>query len=100
VVHVKPAEPDHVEAITKLLEETDAFYRVTVFDPFGQRAGLLMRSLCEVAVRHKCSRVEWMTDTDNPDAQRFYEALGVPRDSSKIFYRLAGEGLRQAAETP
>lgn len=59
---------------------------------------LLMRNLYELAVKHECSRVEWMTDLDNPDAQRFYRELGVSIDESKLFYRVEGEGLRRAAE--
>lgn len=160
MVSVTPARPDHIEAITALLEETDVFYGVTEFAPFEQRAdqvrealfggvpaaqmllawdenqlvGLasysflwpaadvtrslfvkelyvaktywrsgvgrtLMQSLFEVAMQHDCSRVEWMTDEDNPGAQQFYEALGVMRDSTKIFYRLDGEELRRAVGT-
>jgi ribosomal protein S18 acetylase RimI-like enzyme len=47
----------------------------------------LMRALYEAAAQHECSRVEWMADSDNPGAQRFYEALGVLPESSKIVYR-------------
>jgi ribosomal protein S18 acetylase RimI-like enzyme len=59
---------------------------------------LLMKNLFEIAVKHDCSRVEWTTDSDNPNAQRFYELLGVPQNSSKLFYRLGGEALLQAAK--
>lgn len=158
MVHVSPAQPEHVKAITALLEETDAFYGVTEFGPFDQRVGqvrealfgsvpaarmllawdenqlvglasysflwpaadltrslflkelyvakphwrsgvgsVLMHRLFELAVEHDCSRVEWMADEDNPGAQHFYEAIGVQPESSKIFYRLSDERLRQAA---
>jgi GNAT superfamily N-acetyltransferase len=50
--------------------------------------GFLMQSLLDVALQHHCSRVEWTTDEENPDAQEFYEALGAQRHASKIFYRL------------
>lgn len=60
---------------------------------------LLMRSLYEIAVKHDCSRVEWTTDQDNAEAQRFYAELDVPVNESKLFYRLEGERLRQAATT-
>jgi GNAT superfamily N-acetyltransferase len=51
----------------------------------------LMHALYEVAAKNECSRVEWMTDKFNADAQRFYEdLLGVPPDASKVFYRLEG----------
>ncbi len=59
---------------------------------------LLMHSLCQTAVKHACSRVEWTADQHNADAQAFYSALGVPMDKSKLFYRLEGEQLRQAPE--
>lgn len=51
---------------------------------------LLMSTLFEVAVKTGCSRVEWMTDKDNPDAQAFYDGLGFPRYPSKVFFRLQG----------
>jgi GNAT superfamily N-acetyltransferase len=55
---------------------------------------LLMQNLVEIAVKHGCSRVEWTTDEQNHGAQAFYESLGVPRNSSKLFYRLEGDLLR------
>lgn len=56
---------------------------------------LLMDALIEVAAKHRCSRIEWTTDTDNPTAQAFYDRLGYQRQQSKIFYRLeyTGNGL-------
>jgi GNAT superfamily N-acetyltransferase len=45
VVLVTPATPDHVEAITALLEETDAFYGVTEFGPFEQRVEQVREAL-------------------------------------------------------
>jgi len=47
----------------------------------------LMSELIQVAEKTGCTRVEWTTDTDNPGAQNFYEALGFPPHPSKIFYR-------------
>lgn len=69
----------------------------------ARRAGvgkMLMRGLFELAVKNSCSRVEWTTDQGNPDAQAFYAALDVPVTTSKLFYRIEGEALRQAAEAP
>jgi GNAT superfamily N-acetyltransferase len=58
----------------------------------GRRAGVasrLMRELRTIAeTRPGCSRIEWMTDRDNPDARAFYRALGVPEFEGKIVYRL------------
>jgi GNAT superfamily N-acetyltransferase len=53
---------------------------------------LLMEALFETAGKHDCSRVEWTTDSDNADAQAFYEMLGLPRHPSKVFYRLEDTG--------
>lgn len=59
---------------------------------------LLMRQLCQVAADNQCSRVEWMTDEDNADAQRFYEELGAPRYPAKVFYRLEGAEIAQVVK--
>lgn len=61
---------------------------------------LLMQRLCQVAVEHKCSRVEWTTDKGNVLGESFYERLGVPQNQEKIFYRLEGEGIRRMARGP
>ena len=56
-----------------------------------QRQGigkLLMESLTELAVKHGCSRFEWMTDDTNLQAQGFYRELGARMDGSKLFYRV------------
>lgn len=47
----------------------------------------LMRSLVDVAAKHRCSRVEWTTDADNTAAQSFYATLGYETCGTKIFYR-------------
>ena len=49
---------------------------------------LLMRELQAVAAEHRCSRVEWTADTAQPDAQRFYAALGAEVLPTKLFYRV------------
>lgn len=51
----------------------------------------IMRNLCEVAVKQGCSRVEWMTDGPNLDAQTFYRRFSVAPDTSKVFYRVQGD---------
>jgi GNAT superfamily N-acetyltransferase len=56
-----------------------------------QRQGvgkLLMQTVFEVAGQHRCSRVEWTTDTDNAGARAFYDTLGLPAHRAKIFYRV------------
>jgi GNAT superfamily N-acetyltransferase len=57
----------------------------------------LMQRLCQVAVKHECSRVEWTSDQDNPLAEAFYRRLGIPRNQEKICYRLESDGLQRMA---
>lgn len=59
--------------------------------------GRLMRGLFGISIENGCSRVEWTTDRDNIPARAFYEALAVDVSSSKLFYRLEGVALRDAA---
>jgi GNAT superfamily N-acetyltransferase len=66
----------------------------------ARRAGvgkLLMQHLYDIAAKNGCSRVEWVTDTYNRDAQAFCAELGVPVDESKLFYRIEGDELAQRA---
>jgi GNAT superfamily N-acetyltransferase len=48
---------------------------------------VLMRAVFEVATKHRCSRVEWTTDTDNPDAGEFYARFGLQQLTTKLFFR-------------
>jgi ribosomal protein S18 acetylase RimI-like enzyme len=57
----------------------------------------LMKALFEIAAANKCSRVEWTTDHENAQAQRFYSALGFPVCKEKIFYRLDRKAFSDAA---
>ncbi|MFE2536484.1 GNAT family N-acetyltransferase [Streptomyces sp. NPDC059371] len=55
-----------------------------------QRVGeRLMNDLRVIAAaRPGCSRVEWMTDRDNPGARAFYKSLGFAEFEGKIVYRV------------
>ncbi|MGW6062609.1 GNAT family N-acetyltransferase [Streptomyces sp. NPDC055189] len=45
------------------------------------------------SARRGCSRIEWMTDRDNPSARAFYGALGFRECEGKVVYRgKAGAG--------
>jgi hypothetical protein len=44
---VTPAKPDHIEATTALLEETDVFYGVTEFAPAEKRADQVREALVD-----------------------------------------------------
>jgi GNAT superfamily N-acetyltransferase len=49
---------------------------------------LLIDKLRQTASESGCSRIEWTTDEDNPDAQRFYEKLGFHPHRGKILFRI------------
>ena len=63
---------------------------------------LLMQRIFAVAVRERCSRVEWATDDNNQAAQDFYAKLGFSIFPSKVDYRMEGEvpiGSHASGET-
>jgi GNAT superfamily N-acetyltransferase len=51
----------------------------------------IMRSLYDIALKQGCSRVEWMTDRPNMEAQAFYQHISVAPDTTKVFYRVQGD---------
>ncbi|MGW2082917.1 cyclophane-containing RiPP N-acetyltransferase HaaN [Streptomyces sp. NPDC001939] len=57
-----------------------------------RREGIGERLLNELrtiaAARPGCSRIEWMTDRDNPCARAFYKSLGFAESDGKILYRV------------
>jgi len=59
---------------------------------------LLMRRIFELATEAGCSRVEWMTEHVNTDAQRFYQQLGYPPNTEKVFYRAQHDAAPQASQ--
>lgn len=48
----------------------------------------LMQRVLDIAAENRCSRVEWMTEHANADAQAFYERLGHRANTEKVFYRV------------
>jgi GNAT superfamily N-acetyltransferase len=65
----------------------------------GIGAGL-MAQLSSIAQQTGSSRLEWATDTDNPDAQAFYDKIGASRASGKIMYRVEGSDLIKLSGLP
>lgn len=57
-----------------------------------RRQGIGVRVMEEIKAiaqaRPGCSRVEWTTDTRNPEARAFYRSLGFEEFDGKIFYRM------------
>ena len=49
---------------------------------------LLITHVLKAGRDNDCSRVEWTTDHDNHEARAFYERLGFPQNTSKVFYRV------------
>lgn len=76
----------------KELYVTEAFRRKGV-------ARSLMRTLCQVATEHDCSRMEWTVDAGNTLAEAFYEQLGIPKNRNKELYRLESEKFGKMAES-
>ncbi len=58
-----------------------------------------MSGLCRTARDMGCRRVEWTADSDNPVALSFYDRLGIPPNSSKLFYRLDGDVMAEMADS-
>jgi ribosomal protein S18 acetylase RimI-like enzyme len=54
----------------------------------GTGARLMDELRAIAAGRPGCSRVEWMTDSDNPGARAFYKSLGFAEFDGKIVYRV------------
>ncbi|MEU7369176.1 cyclophane-containing RiPP N-acetyltransferase HaaN [Streptomyces hygroscopicus] len=54
----------------------------------GVGARLMNELPALAAARPGCSRVEWMTDHDNPGARAFYKSLGFAEFDGKIIYRV------------
>ena len=44
----------------------------------------LMRRLCQIAIEHACSRVEWTTDKGNVLGEEFFKQLGVSKNQEKV----------------
>jgi GNAT superfamily N-acetyltransferase len=67
----------------------------------GQGAGTaLMKRLAQVAVRKRCSQMEWIVLDWNKTAIEFYKRLGARLDRRWVLTRLAGKHITRLAQGP
>ncbi|HEY1399040.1 GNAT family N-acetyltransferase [Roseateles sp.] len=58
----------------------------------------LMRWVARYAEEKNCVRFDWTVDADNAGALNFYKRLQAEQLSSKLYFRLSGDSLRQLAQ--
>ena len=64
----------------------------------GARIGeKLMGWLARYAVQNQCALFDWTVDESNSEALRFYNELGAPHLTAKMYFRLAGASLNELA---
>lgn len=66
----------------------------------GRGAGIgraLMTALAALAIERGYGRLDWTADADDPALLRFYESLGGVSHPKKLFFRLTGDALAEAA---
>ena len=60
----------------------------------GQGVGRqLLKSVAEIAVASRCSRLDWTSDTNNPDAIAFYQKIGASMLEERRYFRMDGDAL-------
>ncbi|MFM2483763.1 GNAT family N-acetyltransferase [Celerinatantimonas yamalensis] len=65
----------------------------------GQRLGpKLMQYIAQVALEHDCERLDWTAEQSNPNAGKFYRALGADQIIEKEYYRFTGAALAAFAK--
>jgi GNAT superfamily N-acetyltransferase len=57
----------------------------------------LMQGLAKLALERGHGRVDWTADRDDPRLRAFYDGLGGTSKPEKLFYRLDGAALLDAA---
>jgi GNAT superfamily N-acetyltransferase len=66
----------------------------------GGAGAALMKALAQVAVRKRCSQMEWLVLNWNTPAIRFYRRLGARLDRAWVLTRLSGSNIRRLAGSP
>jgi GNAT superfamily N-acetyltransferase len=66
----------------------------------GGAGTALMKALAQVAVRKRCSQMEWIVLDWNTPAIRFYRRLGARLDRTWVLTRLSGSDIRRLAGLP
>jgi GNAT superfamily N-acetyltransferase len=66
----------------------------------GGAGTALMKVLAQVAVRRRCSQMEWIVLDWNAPAIRFYRRLGARLDRAWVLTRLSGSNILRLAGLP
>ena len=59
--------------------------------------GAMMHWVANYAVSKNCVRFDWTVDSDNKAALQFYRTLGAKHVTDKLYFRFAGDQLRDFA---
>ena len=59
----------------------------------------LLKQLAQIAVKNNCGRFEWSVLDWNQPAINFYQSIGAKPQDEWIIYRLAGDELKEFAES-
>ena len=98
----EPAGFATVSVLHPGLSESGTLFMKDLFVAEGARgAGVgrcFIRHLARMAKELGCKRFDWTAEKDNPDAMKFYAALGAERVEEKVYYRLSGEELNRVAD--
>ncbi|HXO88092.1 MAG TPA: GNAT family N-acetyltransferase [Candidatus Acidoferrales bacterium] len=83
---------------------TPVLFIEDIFVESNERGGgagtALMKALAQVAVRKRCSQMEWIVLDWNTPAIRFYRRLGARLDRTWVLTRLSGSNILRLAGLP
>lgn len=58
----------------------------------------LIAEIAAMATARGYGRIDWTADRDDPQLLDFYRALGAVEQPKKVFFRLAGDALRERGQ--